>query len=96
MPERALGKLLTVRGKKGVIIGVIKKQGNQMLGGWQFDQSVVMPYRFARTIMDERRSNPLILVQGQDNVTSVALKDDLKGACELFINSARHRKMIFH
>jgi len=78
--ERALGKMLTVRGKKGVIIGVIKKQGNQMLGGWQFDQSIVMPYRFARNIMDERRANPLILVQGQDNINSVALKDDLKGA----------------
>ncbi|TAL43909.1 MAG: ABC transporter permease [Chitinophagaceae bacterium] len=79
-PERALGKNITVRGKKGIVIGVIKKQGNQMLGGWQFDQSVVMPYRFARNIIDERRGNPLILVQGQDDITSVALKDDLKGA----------------
>ena len=30
--------------------------------------------------MDERRSDPLILVQGIDNVTSTILKDDLKGA----------------
>jgi putative ABC transport system permease protein len=78
--ERAVGKLLTLRGKKGIIVGVIKKQGRQMLGGWQFDQSVVMPYKFARTLMDERRANPLILVQGKDNTTSVALADDLKGA----------------
>jgi putative ABC transport system permease protein len=75
-----VGKLLTLRGKKGIIVGVIKKQGRQMLGGWQFDQSVVMPYKFARTLMDERRANPLILVQGKDNTTSVALADDLKGA----------------
>ena len=79
-PQAALGKPLITRGKKGVIIGVIKKQGNQMLGGWQFDQSVVMPYHFAKTIMEERWSSPLILVQGHENVTSVALKDDLKGA----------------
>ena len=79
-PERAVGKMLTTKGKKGIVVGVIKKQGNQMIGGWQFDQSIIMPYRFARTIMDEKRADPLILVQGKENFTSIALKDDLKGA----------------
>lgn len=79
-PERALGKTVMTRGKKLSIIGVIKKQGNQMLGGWQLDQAVVMPYRFARTVMDERNAQPLILVQGLDNITNEVLKDDLKGA----------------
>jgi putative ABC transport system permease protein len=46
-----------------VVVGVIKKAGNQMLGGWQLDKAVIMPYRFGRTIMDERYSDPLILVQ---------------------------------
>ena len=77
--ERAIGKMITVRGKKGIVAGVIKKQGTQMIGGWQFDQSIVMPYKFARNIMDEYRSDPLILVQGQDNLTSKALKDELRG-----------------
>jgi len=79
-PERALGKMIETRGKTCYIVGVIKKQGKQMLGGWEFDQSVVMPYRFARTIMDERTSDPLILVQGKDEVNSKVLKDDLRGA----------------
>jgi len=79
-PERALGKMITSKGKKIVIVGVIKKQGNQMLGGWQLDDAVVMPYRFARTIMDEKRAEPLILVQGLDNLPIAVLKDDLKGA----------------
>jgi putative ABC transport system permease protein len=78
--ERAVGKTVSAKGKKLIIVGVIKKQGNQMLGGWQLDKAVVMPYRFARTIMDERNAQPLILVQGLDNVTNVRLKDDLKGA----------------
>jgi putative ABC transport system permease protein len=30
--------------------------------------------------MDERYADPLVLVQGLDNVTNVTLKDDLKGA----------------
>ena len=79
-PERALGKIITSKGKKMVVVGVIKKQGNQMIGGWQLDQSVVTPYRFARTIMDERYAQPLILVQGLDNLPVDVLKDDLKGA----------------
>lgn len=79
-PERAVGKMITTKGKKGIVVGVIKKQGNMMIGGWQFDKCIIMPYRFARTMMDERRADPLILVQGRDNLTSVALKDDLKGA----------------
>lgn len=78
--ERAVGKILDARGKKINVVGVIKKQGKQMLGGWDFDQSMVMAYRFARSMMDERRSDPLILVQGKKEINSKILKDDLKGA----------------
>ncbi|MBI5372037.1 MAG: ABC transporter permease [Sphingobacteriales bacterium] len=78
-PERAVGKMITCRGKKITVTGVIKKQGKTMIGGWQFDQSVVLSYRFARNIMDQKRADPLILVQGQDYLTSKALKDNLTG-----------------
>ncbi|HYH14677.1 MAG TPA: ABC transporter permease, partial [Flavisolibacter sp.] len=78
-PERALGKSMTIRGKNCTVVGVIKKQGQQMLGGWQFDQSVVSPYRFARSIMDELKADPLILVKGKENVNSKVLQDDLRG-----------------
>lgn len=79
-PERAIGKLVTIRGKKVIVAGVIKKQGKTMIGGWQFDQSVILNYRFARNIMDQRRADPLILVQGKDNLSSKALKDELNGS----------------
>ena len=78
--ERAIGKYVTVRGRKCVVVGVIKKQGTQMIGGWQFDQSVIMPYHFARTIMDELRADPLILVQSKPQISSKVLQDDLRGA----------------
>jgi len=77
--ERAVGKTVSCRGKKIIITGVIKKQGKAMIGGWQFDQSIVIPYRFARNIMDEKKAEPIIMVQGQDNLSSKALKDDLTG-----------------
>ena len=79
-PERAIGKLITARGKKCQVIGIIKKQGKSMIGGWNFDENVVIPYKFARTIMDEKKSGPLILVQGLDNLSSKVLKNDLTGS----------------
>jgi putative ABC transport system permease protein len=77
--ELAVDKEVTARGKKIKVIGVIKKQGKQMIGGWEFDQSVIIPYKFARNIMNELKADPIIMVQGQDNLSSKALKDDLIG-----------------
>lgn len=78
--DYAVGREVTIRGKKLQVAGVIKKQGKQMIGGWDFDQSVIIPYRFARNIMNELKADPVILVQGKDNVPSRALKDELTGA----------------
>lgn len=77
--ERSLGRPVSTRGKTCIVVGVIKKQGRQMIGGWQFDEALVMPYQFARTLMDERRSDPLIMVKGRDNISSKVLKDELFG-----------------
>ena len=78
--EIAVGREINTRGKKLLIAGVIKKQGKQMLGGWEFDQSMILPYKFARTMMDERRADPFIMVKGPEGLSSKALKDDLKGS----------------
>ena len=78
--ERALGKQITIKGHKTVVIGVIKKQGSQIVGGWQFDKCIVLPYNFARNLVDENRSNPVIMVKGKENITSKVLKDELTGS----------------
>ncbi len=75
----SVDKEVTVRGKKVLIVGVIKKQGKQMIGGWDFDQSSILAFRFARTIMNELRTDPVIIVKGSDDLASKALKDDLTG-----------------
>lgn len=79
-PERALNKQITAKGKPNRIVGVIKKQGSQMLGGWQFDQSVIFTYKYARTIIDELRSDPFIVVKGKETINSKVLKDELTGS----------------
>lgn len=78
-PEQAVERIVKIRGKKAIIVGVIKKQGNSIIGGWEFDKSTIMSYRFARTMMDERRADPFIMVKGLNGLSSKALKDDLQG-----------------
>jgi len=77
-PERAVGKQIVARGKKMNVVGVVKKQGSTIIGGWQFDKAVVSPYRFGRTFMDEKRADPLIIVKGKEDLSSKAVKDELK------------------
>ena len=62
---------------KATIIGVIKKTGESMFGN--SDQQLIIPYRFARQIFNEKYSSPKIMVKGKDNVSSPALADDLEG-----------------
>ena len=78
--ERGLGKQITIKGRKNIIVGIIKRQGKQMVGGWDFDRSVVFSYRYARTFLDETRANPIIVVKGKETINSKVLKDELKGA----------------
>lgn len=78
-PEAALQKLVTIRNQRVRVVGVTKKQGTQLIGGWGFDGSVIMPYKYARTIMDEKKAEPLILVQGKDGISTLLLLDELKG-----------------
>jgi putative ABC transport system permease protein len=77
--ERALGKQIDIKGKKAIIVGVIKKEGKNFIG-WDYDRCVMMPYNFCRQIFDEKNSNPILIAKGKEGVTTAALNDELKGA----------------
>jgi putative ABC transport system permease protein len=79
-PEKSVGQEIDIMGKKAHIVGLIQKQGKSMLGGWEFDESVVMAYGFMKTIVPEKRSQPVLMVQGQANVPMNLLRDDVQGA----------------
>lgn len=80
LPEAALNRQINLKGRLVKVIGVIKKQGKQLTGGWDYDKSVIIPYQFAKTIYLERFSDPKIMVKGKENMSSQALKDELEGA----------------
>lgn len=80
-PEKAIGKEVSLRNKKAIIVGVIKKQGKSFIEGWRFDQSIILSYRFMRQMLfNERFNNPKIIVKGPEGMSMEALKDELKGA----------------
>lgn len=77
-PALAVGKEISVKKHKAIIIGVIEKTGTSMVG-MDYDQSIMVPYRFARTIINERTSGPKIIVTANEKVSSQQLADELEG-----------------
>lgn len=79
--EKAFGKQLKLKnGKKGIVVGVIKKQGKSIIGGWEWDNSMLMTTGFLKQMIREEWASPIIMVQGKEKVSMVELKDDLTGA----------------
>jgi putative ABC transport system permease protein len=77
--ERALGKYFEIQGKRVNIVGVIKKVGKNFIG-WDNDNCIMLPYKFAKQIISEQNSNPVIIAKGKANVTTTQLSMELEGA----------------
>jgi putative ABC transport system permease protein len=80
-PSMAIGQIVKLRGgKTAFVIGVIEKQGESLLGGWDYDNSILLTYPFMKQLVREENANPKILVQAGPNISVQALKDELRGA----------------
>ena len=77
--ERALGKYFEIKGKRVNIVGIIKKEGKNFIG-WDYDKCIMLPYKFAKQVISEDNSNPVIIVKGKDNVTPTQMSTELQGA----------------
>lgn len=78
--QYSIGKTVKVAGKNCKVIGLFKKEGESMLGNTMDNQAVV-PYNFARLMMDVKseNSNPFIAVKAKTGVTNAQLKSELTG-----------------
>ncbi len=76
----AVGQEMKVFGRKVHIIGVMKKQGESILGN-STDTQVILPYNFIRGFVDTRKenANPTILVKAKTGIGNDQLKDELTG-----------------
>jgi putative ABC transport system permease protein len=76
--SRALGKDIELKGKRLIVIGVLKKEGKNFIG-WDYDNCIMINYKFARQLYNEQNSSPVLIVKGKPGVTPAALMDELKG-----------------
>jgi len=47
--------------------------------GQDYDQSIILPYLFARQVVNEINSSPKIIVKGKENVSAQELANELEG-----------------
>jgi putative ABC transport system permease protein len=75
---RAEGKQIEVKGKKLTVVGVINKEGKNFVG-WDYDNCIMIPYKFCKTIFDEKNANPIIIASSKTGVSTDALYGELRG-----------------
>ena len=76
----AVGKSIKIGGKKVKVIGVFKKEGEDMFG-MNMDKQILIPINYAKTIVDIRneRLGPFIMVKAKKGVSANELIDELTG-----------------
>jgi putative ABC transport system permease protein len=80
-PELAIGKTVRLNGGKlANVVGVIEKQGQSIVNFWQYDDCIILSYKFMRQMIRDEDANPVIIVEGRDNISIPALKEELTGA----------------
>jgi|688.fasta_scaffold56742_1 putative ABC transport system permease protein len=74
-----IGKDVKILGRKLKVIGVVKKEGEDILGN-SMDNQALIPINYARNLVDVRadRYQPFIMVKAQDGVSLAELNDELK------------------
>ncbi|RZK68838.1 MAG: ABC transporter permease [Pedobacter sp.] len=77
----ATGKSIVVMGRKLSVVGVFKKEGEDMMGMSQ-DKNIVMPLNFAKGLMDveSERYDPTITVRGYEHIDLDEIESEIRGA----------------
>ncbi len=75
-----IGKQIKLMGRRVTVVGVFKKEGEDMMGMSQ-DKNVLIPMNFAKGIFDinNERYNPQITVRGKESISFEEVESELKG-----------------
>ncbi len=73
-----LGKQIKIFGSKVEVIGIMKKEGDDLFGS-SSDNQAILPVNFARNYIDVLDVGTTILVKAKPYVTNDELKDELVG-----------------
>ncbi|HPE57604.1 MAG TPA: ABC transporter permease [Bacteroidales bacterium] len=74
----ALGREIKIFGNKVLVIGITKKEGEDMFGS-SSDYQVKLPVNFARRYIDLESVGTTVLVKAKPNVSNEELKDEMVG-----------------
>lgn len=79
--EPAVGKKIVVMGRRLTVVGVFKKEGEDMLGMSQ-DKNILIPLNFAKSLFDVEsgRYDPTITVRGKEHIALEEIESEIKGA----------------
>jgi putative ABC transport system permease protein len=73
-----VGRKVKVFNKKLEVIGVLKKEGEDLFGNTS-DNQVIIPMNFARTVLDIDNISSTIVVRAKPHITNAELLDELTG-----------------
>lgn len=75
-----IGKKVKIKGYKLIVIGVFKKEGEDMFGQ-SADVSVLVPINYIKSVVDIKSEslNPQIMIKSKPNVSLDLLVDELEG-----------------
>lgn len=75
-----IGKQINVMGRRVTVIGVYKKEGDDMMGMSQ-DKNVLIPLNLAKGIFDvnNERYNPQVTVRGKESISLEEVENELRG-----------------
>src|SRR6185312_10231206 len=76
----AVGEQLKIMGRNVTVIGVFKKEGNDMLG-ISADKQILLPLNYAKNLIDVENTSrqPNIIVRGKPGVKDVEVESEMEG-----------------
>ncbi|MAZ93563.1 MAG: ABC transporter [Lentimicrobiaceae bacterium] len=74
----AIGKQIKVFGRKTDVIGVTKKQGEDVFGNSK-DNWIIIPAKYGQKLLDFRRTGTTIIVKARPDVSNDQMIDELAG-----------------
>lgn len=76
--QNAVGEKIKIFGRKLYVIGVIKKEGEDVFGNSN-DNWILIPANFARNVIDVNNVGTTIIAKGKPNISNDQMKDELTG-----------------
>ncbi|MDR6781684.1 putative ABC transport system permease protein [Pedobacter africanus] len=79
--EPAVGKKIIAMGRRLTVVGVFKKEGEDMLGMSQ-DKNILIPLNFAKSLFDieNGRYDPTVTVRGKEHIALDEIESEIRGA----------------